>query len=818
MKNIYKLLSAIALMGVSTHTNAQVATNYTFSQSSAAYSAITGGSVIGSFVDDDAAYGNLNIGFTVKYNGACYNQFGMGSNSYFSFGPATPGDSYNQISGSNNNIISVFNYDTQLGSNITSTVITGSSVVIVSTTVGIAVGGTISTGYGFPANTTVTAVGANSFTASALAASNITGTGVRFLNGEMRYQTLGAAPNRTLVVQWKNMRNWGSGQLDQNFNYQLLIEETTNKISIKYGNYVLPTGSYVYLTGLRGLLGDFNTRTTATNWLATTVGITNTDGCILTPTITPTVGLTFNWTTSITTPASPTVAIAITGATAACGSGTNIFTASGANTYTWNSGATTTSINPTSTVSTVYTVVGTATNNCTDTKTVGVVINAIPTVSVNSGAICAGTSFTMVGSGASTYTFSSGSAVVSPTTNSFYNVTGTSAAGCVSSNTAVSSVTVNSAPSVSIIGSSVVCAGSSATLVASGANTYSWNTGATSSSIAATPTANTTYTAMGTNTITGCMGMAIKTISVNALPIISITSNSAICSGNSTTLTASGANTYTWNTGANTSVIAATPTSNTTYTAMGTNSVTGCVGMAMQTVSVNAIPTVSVNSGAICAGTSFTMVASGASTYTYSSGSAVVSPTANASYNVTGSSAAGCVSSNTAVSSVTVNALPSVSLSAAQTTACTNGSTITLTGSPAGGTYTGTNVSGTIFTPGASAGTFMPTYAYTSTVTGCSKTATTTIIVSVCTGIDSKIAGLSGIELYPNPNTGIFIIELNNGLNKTIQVTDLTGRIVLEDNTNSDKFNVNINALVNGIYYVKVISNNAVEVFKVIKQ
>ena len=67
-------------------------------------------------------------------------------------------------------------------------------------------------------------------------------------------------------------------------------------------------------------------------------------------------------------------------------------------------------------------------------------------------------------------------------------------------------------------------------------------------------------------------------------------------------------------------------------------------------------PTITVNSGSVCAGSSFTMSPSGVSTYTYSSGTAVVTPTATSSYSVTGTSAAGCVSSAAAVSTVTVNA------------------------------------------------------------------------------------------------------------------------------------------------------------------
>ena len=86
-----------------------------------------------------------------------------------------------------------------------------------------------------------------------------------------------------------------------------------------------------------------------------------------------------------------------------------------------------------------------------------------PTITVNSGSVCAGTSFTMAPSGASTYTYSSGTAVVTPTATSSYSVTGTNAAGCISSNTAVSTVTVNALPTITV-NSGSVCAGSSFTM------------------------------------------------------------------------------------------------------------------------------------------------------------------------------------------------------------------------------------------------------------------------------------------------------------------------------------------------------------------
>ena len=66
-----------------------------------------------------------------------------------------------------------------------------------------------------------------------------------------------------------------------------------------------------------------------------------------------------------------------------------------------------------------------------------------PTITVNSGAICAGQSFTINPTGANTYTIQGGNAVVSPSISTTYTVIGTSAAGCESLAFATSSLTVN---------------------------------------------------------------------------------------------------------------------------------------------------------------------------------------------------------------------------------------------------------------------------------------------------------------------------------------------------------------------------------------
>ncbi|MBA4240879.1 MAG: hypothetical protein C0448_09130, partial [Sphingobacteriaceae bacterium] len=229
-------------------------------------------------------------------------------------------------------------------------------------------------------------------------------------------------------------------------------------------------------------------------------------------------GTTSNWVapgafgdgTYVTAFVSPTVSIS--GASSICNGASTTFTASGnVATYNWLSGPTTATNTVSPTTTTSYSVVGTNSLGClSNTATITLTVNSLPTISVNSGSICSGSSFTMVPSGASTYTFSGGSSVVSPTTNTSYTVTGTSASGCVSSTGAVSSVTVSSLPVVSV-NSGSICSGTSFTMTPSGALTYTYTGG----SAIVSPTTTTSYSVTGTNA-NGCVSMpAVSNVTVN---------------------------------------------------------------------------------------------------------------------------------------------------------------------------------------------------------------------------------------------------------------------------------------------------------------
>lgn len=321
----------------------------------------------------------------------------------------------------------------------------------------------------------------------------------------------------------------------------------------------------------------------------------------------------------------------------------------------------------------------------------------------------------------------------------------------------------------------------------------------------------------------GCISpMVPVTLTVNPAPNVAASAfPSTICSGKTTTLTASGADTYTWSTTATGSVIIDSPNANTMYTLSANSILCPETYTAAVTVSVNPSPTVNATSSpsAICAGNTVNINASGAVSYTWNTSSnnttITVSPSVTTNYTVTGTGSNGCTGTKTIT--INVNPKPTVVLTAASNTACVNGGVITLTGTPSGGVYSGANVSGNTLNPTAT-GTFTPIYSYTNSATGCSNTASTSIVAVICTEIVQQSAKSSELRVYPNPNTGSFVIETNNSIVKTIEIVDLTGRIIISEKTDSDMIKMNITDLANGVYHVRIKSDNGTDVIKVIKE
>jgi hypothetical protein len=299
-------------------------------------------------------------------------------------------------------------------------------------------------------------------------------------------------------------------------------------------------------------------------------------------------------------------------------------------------------------------------------------------------------------------------------------------------------------------------------------------------------------------------------VNTSAAPVIAITGNTAICSGNSTTLTASGNPTFTWTIPATTSPsIIVNPTGSTVYTVSADNG--GCVSTRTIMVVVSSPANVSVTTSKACVSKVYTLTASGANTYSWSNAATSSSITAVSTtsgvvqYTVTGTNA-GCPPSVVVVP-VTVNDLPNVTLTAAKNKVCkndgTNNQTVALTGVPSGGIYSGLNVVGAVFTPNTT-GTVTATYSYTDTGTTCSKSATTSIVVENCTGLIMNALN-QDVNVYPNPSAnGLVHVKNLDGVN-TLQLFNILGMKLSEIVTDKGDYTFDLSSKANGNYFIRII-------------
>ncbi len=204
--------------------------------------------------------------------------------------------------------------------------------------------------------------------------------------------------------------------------------------------------------------------------------------------------------------------------------------------------------------------------------------------------------------------------------------------------------------------STTICHGNNnnVTLSASGGNTYSWSNGSTTNQISVSPTSTSSYSVVAS--IGSCTDTASVTITVNSFPIANISSNSTICSGQSTNLTASGGTYYAWSNSSTTSTITVAPTSTSTYSVSVSNGFCYVDTSIIVTVYLSPIAIISGNAN-ICSGQTTTFNASGGGIYLWNTGattnSIFISPSSTTSYSVTVTSLNGCTDDTNATVVVT---------------------------------------------------------------------------------------------------------------------------------------------------------------------
>ncbi len=267
---------------------------------------------------------------------------------------------------------------------------------------------------------------------------------------------------------------------------------------------------------------------------------------------------------------------------------------------------------------------------------------------------------------------------------------------------------------------------------------------------------------------TGCTATATGTVTVNPAPTPTL-SSTAICAGQTATLTATGGTSYTLvNTGAvNTTGIFQVNPSQYHHLHRPGEQCHGLHRHGYSTVTVDAgfftctaVPVQLAGSTTICAGQSATLIASGANSYVFSAAGAtgntlMVQPVATTVYSVTGLDGFGC--SSIASATVVVNPLPVATLTSA--TICT-GATATLTAT--GGTsYTLLNT-GTVNTTG---------------IFPVSPTATTSYTVRVGNATGCTTTSSSTVTVNPLPTVSVTSLSIAQGQSTTLVATGCNGTV-----------------------------------------
>lgn len=342
-------------------------------------------------------------------------------------------------------------------------------------------------------------------------------------------------------------------------------------------------------------------------------------------------GSTTSATTSVSVNSLPIVAIG--GNLIICEDQTTNLTATGAIDYDWGSGFTNEAsfLVENLSASSTFTVIGKNLAGCTASASVTVEVSPVPTASVttSNGSVCSGSNAQFIFSGnpgdVVTYKLNSGS-----DTNITLNNSGEFSVSIpnVSSNQTVDLVKVNNTncetllstsetvivepiPSQPLVVSPVsYCEGDTTTALTASGTDLKWYIASTSGSpLSQAPTPNSsntgTFSYYVSQTINGCESPRAEIqVQVNPKPVISISGDNTICLGEEVVLTAAGGTSYVWSLGGETSPsITVSPTSNTTYTVVGTDA-DNCSNSATFSVNVNTLPTanLSTSSSSICSG------------------------------------------------------------------------------------------------------------------------------------------------------------------------------------------------------------------------
>lgn len=338
-----------------------------------------------------------------------------------------------------------------------------------------------------------------------------------------------------------------------------------------------------------------------------------------------------------------------------------------------------------------------------------------------------------------------------------------------------------------------------------------------------------------------------QTAMINCLPLsVTATEGTTICPGVSVTLTANatgGTNnySYTWSPGGMTGAsIVVSPTSNTTYTVTVNDGVS--TSTANAAVSVVAAPVADIgNDVTICQGgaASLSALASVNSSYTYSWSPSIglsctscampiATPISTTTYSVTVDNGLGCSSTDEVVVSVGSSALAEVRILADE---LCSGGRAEFTALPVNGgapsyqwTLNGNSVgvdAATLVIPDLSLNDEVACTMTSNLVCVTNDTATSNVLIAIdcTTGLLDIAKQHLNVSVQPNPTKGLVYVKLDgiqNGV--TIEVFNMQGqRVFATDNAHTTS-SIDLSDIKQGLYIMRVSTDNGVATTKVIKE
>lgn len=501
-------------------------------------------------------------------------------------------------------------------------------------------------------------------------------------------------------------------------------------------------------------------------------------------------------------------------ATTVCSGSPITFTGSGATSYTWSNGVTD-GVPFNTTAAGYYLVNGTDGNGCSNSDSVMITVNALPVVALGvDTALCGGSITLDAGNAGASYLWNDNSTAqtLTATVTGNYYVTVTDANTCSNSDTV--SVTVNPIPVVTLGNDTAVCGGPVTLDAGNAGASFLWNDNSTAQTLSAAASGMYSVDVTDAN---GCVGSDTLTLTVNALPVVNLGNDSAQCGGTIVLDAGNAGANYLWNDNSTNQTLNA-GTSGTYY--VDVTDANGCSSSDSVVIAINANPVVALgNDTAYCGGPVTLDAGNSGSSYLWNDNSTAqtLPVSASGTFYVDVTDANGCSGSDTVA--IVINALPTVTFAITQDTICVNEPAITLSGLPAGGAFAGPGVSGSSFNPASLNGGQSISYTYTD-ANGCSASATDIIIVDACAGVPDNGSNVSGINIYPNPNLGLFTIELSfvPSAPVKVEIMNSLGQLVDGFTMNTTAKQVDMTTYEGGVYMVRLTDGSNVTVVRVVKQ